>query len=76
MFIESGAGAKCVIVPPAIADFQIDFGALEQRLNEHTKAVVVNSPNNPSGSVFPSRPIAAFAEHVARGKEKEYGHPI
>ena len=47
MFIESGAGAKCVIVPPSIADFQIDFGALEQRLNEHTKAVVVNSPNNP-----------------------------
>ena len=36
MFIESGAGAKCVIVPPSIADFQIDFGALEQRLNEHT----------------------------------------
>ena len=26
MFIESGAGAKCVIVPPSIADFQIDFG--------------------------------------------------
>ena len=36
MFIESGAGAKCVIVPPSIADFQIDFGALEQRLNEHS----------------------------------------
>ena len=52
MFIESGAGAKCVIVPPSIADFQIDFGALEQCLNEHTKAVVVNSPNNPSGAVY------------------------
>ena len=75
MFIESGAGAKCVIVPPSIADFQIDFGALEQRLNEHTKAVVVNSPNNPSGAVY------SRADHQApcrqlRGKEKEYGHPI
>ena len=75
MFIESGAGAKCVIVPPAIADFQIDFGALEQRLNEHTKAVVVNSPNNPSGAVYSEQTIKRLAD-MLRGKEKEYGHPI
>ena len=75
MFIESGAGAKCVIVPPAIADFQIDFGALEQRLNEHTKAVVVNSPNNPSGAVYSEQTIKRLAD-ILRDKEKEYGHPI
>lgn len=75
MFIESGAGAKCVIVPPSIADFQIDFGALEQRLNEHTKAVVVNSPNNPSGAVYSEQTIKRLAD-MLRGKEKEYGHPI
>ena len=75
MFIESGAGAKCVIVPPSIADFQIDFGALEQRLNEHTKAVVVNSPNNPSGAVYSERTIKRLAD-MLRDKEKEYGHPI
>ncbi len=75
MFIESGAGAKCVIVPPVIADFQIDFGALEQRLNEHTKAVVVNSPNNPSGAVYSSRPSSALPTCCAARRE-EYGHPI
>ena len=75
MFIESGAGAKCVIVPPSIADFQIDFGALEQCLNEHTKAVVVNSPNNPSGAVYSEQTIKRLAD-MLRGKEKEYGHPI
>ena len=75
MFIESGAGAKCVIVPPSIADFQIDFGALEQRLNEHTKAVVVNSPNNPSGAVYSEQTIKRLAD-ILRDKEKEYGHPI
>ena len=75
MFIERGAGAKCVIVPPSIADFQIDFDALEQALNEHTKAVVVNSPNNPSGAVYSEQTVGQLAA-LLREKEKQYGHPI
>ena len=75
MFIERGAGAKCVIVPPSIADFQIDFDALEQALNEHTKAVVVNSPNNPSGAVYSEQTVRQLAA-LLREKEKQYGHPI
>lgn len=75
MFIERGAGAKAVIVPPSIADFQIDFAALEQALNEHTKAVVINSPNNPSGAVYSEQTIQQLAA-LLREKEKEYGHPI
>ena len=75
MFIESGAGAKAVVVPPSVQDFQIDFDALEQRLNEHTKAVVINSPNNPSGAVYSEQTIRRLAE-LLREKEKQYGHPI
>ena len=75
MFIERGAGAKCVIVPPSIADFQIDFDALEQALNEHTKAVVVNSPNNPSGAVYSEQTVGQLAA-LLREKEKQYGHTI
>ena len=44
-------------------------------MSEHTKALIVNSPNNPSGVVFREeaiRKLAAFLEE----KEKEYGHPI
>lgn len=75
MFIESGAGAKAVIVPPSVADFQIDFDALEKALNAHTKAVVVNSPNNPSGAVYSEQTVKQLAA-LLRDKEAQYGHPI
>lgn len=75
MFIERGVEAKAVIVPPSITDFQIDFDALEQALNEHTKAVVVNSPNNPSGAVYSEQTIQQLAALLCE-KEKQYGHPI
>lgn len=75
MFIESGAGAKAVVVPPSIADFQINFDALEEALNEHTKAVVINSPNNPSGAVYSEQTIRQLAE-LLREKEAQFGHPI
>lgn len=75
MFIESGAGAKCVVVPPSVADFQINFDALEQCLNEKTKTVVINSPNNPSGAVYAEQTIRRLAEMLTE-KERAYGHPI
>ena len=75
MFIESGAGAKCVLVPPSIEDFQIDFDAFATRVSEHTKAVVINSPNNPSGAVYSEQTIRRLAAFL-REKENEYGHPI
>ena len=50
-FVE-GVGAKLIVVPANIEDFQINFAEFESRINEHTKAVIVNSPNNPSGAVY------------------------
>lgn len=75
VFLEQGAGAKCVIVPPKIDDFQIDFDALEARMNAHTKGIVVNSPNNPSGAVYSEETLRKLAE-LLTAKEAEYGHPI
>ncbi len=75
MFIESGAGAKCVVVPPSVQDFQIDFDALAQALHARTKAVVINSPNNPSGAVYSEQTIRRLAGLLAE-KEEQYGHPI
>lgn len=74
-FLESGAGAKCVVVPPCETDFQIDFDALEARLSPRTKGVVVNSPNNPSGVVYAEKTLRRLAD-LLRAKEAEYGHPI
>ena len=51
-FIEKGAGAKCVVVKADTEAFQIDFDGLSKAITPHTKAVVINSPNNPSGTVY------------------------
>ncbi len=75
VFIEHGAGAKCVTVPPQIADFQIDFDVFESRLNEHTKGVIINSPNNPCGVVYSDETVKHLADVLTR-KSAEYGHPI
>ena len=55
--------------------FQIDMDALEKTINEHSVAVVINSPNNPSGVVYTEETLTKIAELLER-KSKEYGHPI
>ena len=73
-FVES-TGAKLVVVPAQTEDFQIDFAAFEELLTPHTKALIMNSPNNPSGAVYSEATIRKLAE-ILREKEKEYGHAI
>ena len=74
VFIE-GAGAKMVLIPPEIEGFQIDFDAFEAAISEHTKGVVVNSPNNPSGVVY-SRETLERLSAILTEKSRAYGHPI
>lgn len=74
VFVE-GAGAKPVIVPADTNAFQIDFAALEQALTMRTKAVIVNSPNNPSGVVYSADTVKKLAG-LLEAKSKEYGHTI
>ncbi|MBE6092877.1 MAG: pyridoxal phosphate-dependent aminotransferase [Selenomonas ruminantium] len=73
-FVES-VGGKLVVVPAQPADWQIDFAAFEKLVTSHTKAVIVNSPNNPSGAVYSEATIKKLAE-ILQAKEKEYNHPI
>lgn len=74
VFIE-GAGAKMVLIPPEIEGFQIDFDAFEAAISEHTKSVVVNSPNNPSGVVYSRETLERLAA-ILTEKSRAYGHPI
>ncbi len=69
------AGAKLAVVPADTVHFQIDMDALEKTINEHSVAVVINSPNNPSGVVYTEETLKKIAELLER-KSKEYGHPI
>ena len=74
VFVEA-CGGKLVVVPAKTDDFQIDLTALERALTPQTKAVIVNSPNNPSGAVYRETTIRHLAD-LLRAKEQEYGHPI
>lgn len=74
VFVEA-TGASLKVVPANTENFQIDFEKLEAMVNEHTKAIIVNSPNNPSGAVYSVETIQKLAD-LLRCKEAEYGHPI
>lgn len=74
VFIQS-AGATMVVIPPEIEAFQIDFTAFQERITPHTKGVVINSPNNPSGVVYSKDTLERLAR-ILREKSQEYGHPI
>ena len=73
-FIEMN-GCKFVAVPPDTRAFQIRFDELEKRITPHTQALIVNSPNNPSGVVYTVETLQRLAEVLTR-KSKEIGHPI
>ena len=66
-----GAGAKVKVIPPEIEHFQIDFAAFEQALTPHTKGVVVNSPNNPSGVVYSRETLERLADRWVEAVEPE-----
>lgn len=68
-------GAKLRVVPADTENFQINFQAFEEMMNENVAAILINSPNNPSGSVYSEATIQKLAEFL-RDKQKEYGHEI
>lgn len=74
VFIEN-AGAKIVVSKPIEKTFAIDMCDLESKINERTKAVIVNSPNNPSGVVYTKETIVKLCELLKR-KSEEYGKVI
>lgn len=73
-FTES-AGAKFIAVPADVPSFQINMEALEKLVNKNTQAVIVNSPNNPSGVVYTEETLKTLA-NILNKKAKEFGHPI
>ena len=73
-FVEFN-GSKFVVIPADQEKFQIDFSAMEKALTANTQAIIVNSPNNPSGAIYTRQTLTELAELLTR-KSQEYGHPI
>lgn len=74
VFVEN-ADANLVVSTPEEKTFQIDVKDFESKINAKTKAVIINSPNNPSGVVYNEETIKAVCE-ILNKKSKEIGHPI
>ena len=74
VFVEK-AGGVVKTVKCREEDFQIDFSALEKVINEKTKAIIINSPNNPSGAVLNRETITLLAELLNK-KANEFGTDI
>lgn len=74
VFIENADG-KVVVSTPESKTFQIDVEEFESKISKSTKAVIINSPNNPSGVVYTEETIKRVVE-VLKQKQEEYGHDI
>lgn len=74
VFVEK-AGAKLVVAKCRESDFQIDFVALENAITKNTKAIIVNSPNNPTGVVLSKDTIVKLASLLNK-KQAEFGKRI
>ena len=74
VFVES-VGAKLKVVPVNTDNFQIDFESFKALLSPNTKAIIMNSPNNPSGVVYSEETVKELCS-ILEEKSKEYNHPI
>ena len=69
------AGCRLEVIPADLKAFQIDFDRLEQAFTKDVQAVLINSPNNPSGAMYSGQTLETLARTLER-KEREYGHEI
>ncbi len=69
------SGAVLKVVPPQIPDFQINFEKAEEMMTEKVAAVLINTPNNPTGVVYSDETLKKLAA-LLKKKSEEYGHII
>ena len=70
-----GAGAEFDVVPADVPNFQIDFAALEEKLTPNTNALILNSPNNPAGTIYTRQTLEKLAA-LLEAKSAAFGHPV
>lgn len=70
-----GTGAVLKVVPANTSNFQINIQEFKKMINEKTMAVLINTPNNPSGVVYSTDTIVELSK-ILKESEKKYNHPI
>lgn len=73
-YIE-GTGARMRVVPARFEDFQINFDVLDEYFTQDVAAVLINSPNNPSGAVYSEETLRHLSSYM-KEKEREFGHSL
>lgn len=68
-------GAKLKVVPADTQSFQVNFQALDEMMNEKVMALLINTPNNPSGCVYSEETLQKLSAYLTK-KEQQYSHPI
>jgi aspartate aminotransferase len=74
VFVEN-AGAKFVTTTACEPDFSINFESLDEVIDENVRAIIINSPNNPSGAVYSEREIIKLA-NLLKEKQAKFNKPI
>lgn len=74
-FYADNHGGKTVVVPPDTATFEPDLKALEKLITPKTKAILINTPNNPTGVIYREEMLKQISKLLSE-KEKEFGTTI
>lgn len=74
LYVEA-AGAELIEVPTLPDSFQISLDKVEQALTPDTAAILLNSPNNPSGVILSRESLTALSALLSE-KSRQYGHPV
>lgn len=74
-FFTEGQGAQFKAVPAQEPDFGPSVEALEPLLDQHTRGVLINSPNNPTGRLYSEEELRMLSDLLMR-KSRAWGHPI
>ncbi len=60
---------------PTLDNFHLNLSAISEKINQNTKAILINSPHNPTGVVYTKEELLELGK-ILTNKSKEFGHPV
>ncbi len=66
-YVDNHNGVTKIV--PTAEDFSLDLAAIEQSISDKTKAIIINSPNNPTGQIYSAEELQGAGQLAARGRQ-------